>query len=222
MRKSKIRTFFSEWFIFILIVLGGILLVYQLFYVKNNPSQNLNLINQDYSDDWSLGNKDAKLVLVYYSDFECPACAYYHQFLDKLLIDFKDQILIIFRHFPLPNHLKSKDLAYAAEAAGKQNKFWEMADLIFKNQSKLVQSRNLEKDIIDLAVLLNLDIDKFKTDLVSKEVKNKVEENYLEALKMNLRGTPSFFLNGKRIYPPSNYIEFKEFLQKQIDGLNSN
>jgi|YNPMSStandDraft_1061717.scaffolds.fasta_scaffold13678_5 protein-disulfide isomerase len=226
MKKSKFSSFFYEWFIFILIVLAGVLIVYQIFYSKNKGNiyySNLALINQDYSKDWFLGNRNAKLVLVYYSDFKCPACAYYHtKFLNNLLKDFKDQILIVFRHFPLPGHSGSRELAYAAEAAGKQGKFWEMADSIFNNQQKFLLSKDLNKEIMNLALFLNIDIEKFKSDLNSEEVKNKVEKDYLDALKMNLPGTPSFFLNGRQIFISASYDEFKIFLENEIKKINSN
>jgi protein-disulfide isomerase len=75
--------------------------------------------------------------LIEYSDFQCPACGFYFPLLKKLEEEFGENIAIVYRHFPLSSvHPNAKFAAYAAEAAGKQGKFWEMHDLIFTNQSE--------------------------------------------------------------------------------------
>ena len=77
------------------------------------------------ASDWKRGNPDAKLVLVEYSDFQCPACAVYFPVVERLLKDYPDKVLFVYRHFPLTQIHKNANLAaYAAEASGKQEKFW--------------------------------------------------------------------------------------------------
>lgn len=88
------------------------------------------------SDDWIQGNKDSKIVLIEYSDFQCPACASYFPITKKLTEEFSDKIVFVYRHYPLVNiHPYAEPMARAAEAAGKQGKFWEMYELIFANQA---------------------------------------------------------------------------------------
>ena len=95
------------------------------------------LLTSAVSDsDWVKGNRSAPVVLVEYSDFQCPACAASAPLVKQLTEEFGNKIAFVYRHFPLPQHKNAYPAAQAAEAAGKQGKFWEMADLIFANQTK--------------------------------------------------------------------------------------
>ena len=78
------------------------------------------------SDDYIKGNKEATVTLVEYLDFECEACQVYYPITKQLKEEYKDKIRFIVRYFPLPGHKNSMTSALAVEAAGKQNKFWEM------------------------------------------------------------------------------------------------
>src|SRR3972149_11839253 len=80
--------------------------------------------------DWIKGDKDANVVLVEYSDFQCPACANYAPIVDIITEEFREKIAFAYRHFPLPQHQQAELAALAAEAAGKQGKFWEIAVFI--------------------------------------------------------------------------------------------
>jgi protein-disulfide isomerase len=87
-------------------------------------------------DDWVKGNKDSKVIVVEYSDFQCPACAAYFPMVEQVMDEYKDKVAFVYRHFPLTSiHPHAEPMARAAEAAGKQGKFWEMYELIFKNQN---------------------------------------------------------------------------------------
>lgn len=167
-------------------------------------------------DDWTMGSKEAKNTLIEYSDFQCPACAAYYPMLKKLNQDFENNIQFVYRHFPLPQHNNAKPSAYAAESAGKQGKFWEMHDLIFENHDEWAAKSNSEtKEIfIKYASSLNLDIEKFKNDFDSQEIKNRVENDSKTGFKLKINATPTFFLNGKKLQNPRSYDEFKNILNK--------
>jgi len=75
------------------------------------------------------------MTFVEYSDFQCPACGAYYPMLEEMFAEYKDKISFTYRHFPLPQHRNANAAAYASEAAGAQGKFWEMADMLFKNQA---------------------------------------------------------------------------------------
>jgi protein-disulfide isomerase len=172
-------------------------------------------------DDWVKGNRDAKIVLIEYSDFQCPACGFYFPILKKLSEEFGENIAIVYRHFPLFSiHPNAKFAAYAAEAAGKQGKFWEMHDLIFSNQSEWSDKKNVDEIFVRYAQILNLNIDQFKKDFSSKEIKQKIENSYKNALKLGLDSTPTFFLNGKKIPNPRNYEDFKNIIIENINKIN--
>jgi len=142
--------------------------------------------------------------------------------LKKLSEEFGDKLAIVYRHFPLTSiHPNAKSAAFAAEAGGKQGKFWEMHNLIFENQSEWKDKRKPDEIFINYAQRLNLNIDQFKTDLASKEIRQKVENAYQNAVRLGLNSTPTFFLNGKKITNPRNYEEFKNLILQAINANGS-
>jgi len=170
--------------------------------------------------DWYLGGKNAKVTLVEYSDFQCPACGYYSPIVNQLAKDFPDKIKIVFRHFPLPQHQYARLAARYAEAAGKQNKFWQMTEIIFDGQSQWEKASadKIEQDyFLKYAQTLGLNIDKLKSDLNLKEIDDKIESDYIGGEKSNIPGTPTFFLNGKQIFNPRTYAEFKALIEKELN-----
>src|SRR3989344_1797842 len=166
--------------------------------------------------DWTKGNSSSKVILVEYSDFQCPACAAYYPMLKEFNKNFGDKIQFVYRHFPLPSHKNSRPASYAAEAAGKQGKFWEIHDLIFENQQSWSGKSNPEENFTAYAKTLGLGMDKFQADVNSKEVKEKVDNDYQSGLQSVVTYTPTFFLNGEKIQNPRNYDEFKALIEKTL------
>lgn len=178
--------------------------------------QSASLIDAISETDRFKGNKESKVVLIEYSDFQCPACGYYYPLVKQLGEEYKDKIVIGYRHFPLPQHKNAKPAAYAAEAAAKQGKFWEMHDMIFDNQKKWSEEKDAKEIFTEYAKSLNLNMDQFKTDSESEEVKNKVDKDYQSGVRSKVDSTPSFFLNGQKIQNPQNYDGFKDIINKAI------
>lgn len=166
--------------------------------------------------DWLKGNKDAKVVLVEYSDFQCPACKAYHPFLKKLNADFEGKIKFVYRHFPLPQHKSAKIAAQATEAAGKQGKFWEMHDLIFENQDKWPGEDNAGEIFMQYAHFLGLDMEKFGSDINSPEIIKKIEGDLASGVQSKVNSTPTFFLNGVKLQNPRSYDEFRKVIEDAI------
>jgi protein-disulfide isomerase len=144
--------------------------------------------------DQTQGNEQAAIKLVEYGDYQCPYCADAYPFIKEIQSTFGDQILFVFRNFPLQeSHRYANIAAQAAEAAGKQDKFWEMHDAIYENQQQL------NDDYLDsLAEKLGLDMEQFEWDLNSEEVTNKVEDDFESGVRSGVNGTPSFFINGTK------------------------
>lgn len=165
------------------------------------------------ASDWVKGNNQAKAVLIEYGDFQCPACKAYHPLVDKLLKDHNDILQFAYRHFPLPQHQNAKPAANAAEAAGKQGKFWEMYDLVYQNQDKWSSDRNAEDTFLQYAESLGLNLDQFKNDRDSQAIKDEVENDYDSGKTNNINSTPTFYLNGKKIQPRS-YEEFETLIKE--------
>ncbi len=208
---------FQQILIWGLIILGlGAIVLGMIGIVSKKPEGVL--INPVNSNDWVRGNKNAKVVLVEYSDFQCPACAYYSGMVKNLERDFLNDLAVVYRHFPLEQiHKYAKLSAQAAEAAGKQGKFWEMHDVLFEKQSEWSVSDDALQNFISYAQTLGLDINRFQTDLNSKDIEDRIQKNIISAYDQKLAGTPTFFLNGKQIQNPKDYEEFKRLIEGEIN-----
>ena len=161
------------------------------------------------SRDHQQGNLNAAITLVEYGDFECPHCRRAHPLVKRLLKEKSKELHFVFRNFPLSEiHPHAYSSAIAAEAAGKQDKFWEMHDLIFGNQDKL--NTNF---LLSLAEGLGLDLAQFAKDSKSDEVQSKIEMDFESGIRSGVNGTPTFFLNGS---PVLSYDETYESLLEAV------
>jgi len=164
--------------------------------------------------DHQTGNAKAKIILVEYGDYQCPHCGIAHPFTKKLLKQFRDDLLFIFRNFPMQEmHPQALISAQAAEAADKQGKFWEMHDTIFEHQANL--SGN---NLLHFAKGLDLDLETFSKDWKSKGVLSKIETDFDGGIRSGVNGTPTFFLNGIRL---ESYDESYESLARAVQNLES-
>jgi cyclophilin family peptidyl-prolyl cis-trans isomerase/protein-disulfide isomerase len=159
------------------------------------------------ADDWVTGGQDAGMVLVEYSDFQCPYCAQFTAVLLRLKKAYPDDLRVVFRHFPLKSiHDKAVITAQAAEAAGAQGKFWEMHDLLFGRQNEWsgVPLDQVNEILIGYARELDLDVERFAKDLEEGTFAALVEQRYGEAVAMGLGGVPTVFINGEYYDGPRN------------------
>ena len=199
------------------LVLGGMVFGMVKIASRNSPDnkQPLSLTSAVIESDWIKGDKDSKIIITEYSDFQCPACASYYEIVKQIHKEFGDKLAIVYRHFPLRQiHANAEIAALSAEAAGKQGKFWEMHDIIFENQKKWESEKNAGEIFIKYAEDLGLNTEQFKQDLDSKEVKDKVEADYQSGVKAGVNHTPTFFINGKEIQNPRSYEEFKNIINE--------
>lgn len=158
--------------------------------------------------DWSQGSTTAPHTLVEYSDFQCPSCATIEPLLKQLVKDHGQQVRLVYRHFPLEAiHQNSRIAAWAAEAAGKQGKFWEMSSALFNTQSTWGTDANPNIFFEDLAYSVGLNTDQFKKDLKDQTLNDKVGAQIAGGKSAGLNATPSLFLDGILINLPANYEE---------------
>lgn len=162
------------------------------------------------SDSFSIGNASASAYLVEFSDFQCPACRAFAPVVDELVTKYSDKLFFVYRHYPLSQHTFAKPAAMAAEAAGEQGKFWEMAKLLFENQDRF--SREQWGSLADE---LKLDRVKFDVALNSQNLKAKIDRDEIAAIQLKLPGTPSFFLNGVRLEVASP-LDLKTTVEKAV------
>ncbi len=140
------------------------------------------------------GDANAKVFLVEFSDFQCPACKAAKPAVDAVVAQYKDKLVFGYRHFPLDQHQFAAKAAIAAEAAGQQGKFWEMYDLLFANQEKFSDSV-----FPDLAKQLNLNMDEFTKAMADSAILQKIQKDRDYGVQIGVNATPTFFLNGKKL-----------------------
>lgn len=167
--------------------------------------------------DWIEGPKEAQVTLIEYGDFQCPACGNYYPLVKKLHEDFPDNLRIIFRNFPLVSlHPNAMAAAKAAEAAGKQGKFWEMHDKLFENQDDWANERNPKDKFMQYAKDIGLDETQFENDMASGNVQEKINSDMLSGNSLRVQSTPTFYLDGKQVAPKS-YDEFKSLVDGELN-----
>ncbi|MEX1061833.1 MAG: thioredoxin domain-containing protein [Patescibacteria group bacterium] len=201
-----------------LVILGIVLAVWGMLKLASTPVDNTPLAGEVTADDWIKGNPAADVVLVEYSDFQCPACGVYYPIVKQLVAKYSNDITFVYRHFPLSQHQNARPAAYAAEAAGQQGKFWEMHDTIFENQNTWSEDNNAVGILRGYAQNLGLDLNKYDAAVSSQEVRNKVENHYTSGIQSNVTYTPTFYLNGQKIANPQNLEEFRTLIQAALDG----
>lgn len=151
--------------------------------------------------DWVRGPRDAKVVLVEYSDFQCPACARFYPELLAIEKEYEGKIAFVYRHFPLLQIHKNAEVAgRASEAAGMQGKFWEMHAKLFENQSSWDDEVNPVPLFTTYAKEIGLDEAKFALDIESESARKAVADGYRDSVALGLNSTPSFYLNQVALF----------------------
>ncbi|MDP2709380.1 MAG: thioredoxin domain-containing protein [bacterium] len=149
------------------------------------------------SADHLKGQAGAPVEMIVYSDFECPFCAQFADTMEKIEGYFRSQIVIAFRHYPLPGHPDAQQAAEASECAAEQGKFWEMHDKLFAdNAAGRMSVGQFKQDAADLG----LNQEQFNQCLDSGQYRNKVSEQKAAGGEAGVTGTPTSFINGF-IYP---------------------
>lgn len=165
------------------------------------------------------GNASSTVVVIEYSDFECSACKTYYPIVREMMTEFGDKAAFVYRNFPLNEiHANAELAARAAQAAGKQGKFWEMHNLLFEKQDEWAKAANIGPMFESYAKLLGISVEQFKIDFVSKEVKDFVRAQRAYSIKIGLQGTPSFFVNGKQIQNPKSADEFRFIIKDALSN----
>ncbi len=166
--------------------------------------------------DWVRGDVNAQVSLVEYADFQCPACGYYAPLVKRLFESSSTTMKLVFRHFPLPQHMNAIPASLAAEAAGKQGKFWEMYDVLFEKQIEWEKVTDPQSIFEGYAKTLGLNIEQFSLDMKSDELKKKIDGDARGGIQGKVNSTPTFFINGKKITTPTNYEDFKKLIDDAV------
>jgi protein-disulfide isomerase len=148
----------------------------------------------------TLGPTNAPVHLEEFGDFECPPCGLLHPILVQMHGEFGDRLQITFREFPLvPAHQHAIAAASAAEAAGLQGKFWEMHDLLYENQKNWHETFDVRPIFEGYAKQIGIDVERFKQDINSEAVAQRIFQDGKRGHSLNVKGTPTVFMNGREI-----------------------
>lgn len=149
------------------------------------------LVNKDSA---TTGNASASAYLVEFSDYQCPACKVFAPVVDNLLSKYRGRLQFVYRHYPLDQHPEAIPSAIVAEAAGRQNKFWQMHTLLFENQESLGEDKYIE-----LGKSLKLDMEKFAADRKAPDIRKKIDGDKNDGNLLKVDSTPTFYLNGVKL-----------------------
>ena len=162
--------------------------------------------------DHVVGPATAPVTIVEYGDYECPFCGAAHPVVKALQKALGDELRFAYRHFPLSQiHRHSFQAAEAAEAAGAQDRFWEMHDMLFEHQSRLDT-----QDLLAYAGALGLELEPFAEDLAEHRHAARVREDFLSGVRSGVNGTPTFFVNGVRHDGGYDLASMLEAVQLQL------
>ncbi len=198
----------NAWIIFSIItlaVLGGLVWLSQgsrldISDVNVNELQTGEERNGNIGDHY-IGNPDAKVVIVEYGDFQCPGCASAAPVINEVVRKYEDDVLFIFRNFPLSTiHPNARAAAAVAEAAAMQDKYWEMSAKLFASQGEWGNlNGNQRTEVFEVyARELGLDVDKLIADLSLDSISAKINFDTALGKSIGVTGTPAIFVNGEQ------------------------
>jgi protein-disulfide isomerase len=185
---------------------------------KNNPvevyfSKPKMQVNVDPGNAPIWGNKDAKITVVEFSDFQCPFCGRANETVLELKKKYGSKIKLFYKQFPLPMHKDARPAAEASLCVNEQStdKFWKFGDILFKNQDKL-DAQNLEK----FAKQAGADAKKFSECVASKKFAAQVQADQAYGEKIGVRSTPTFFINGQLVSGAVPIETFAEVIDDEL------
>lgn len=180
------------------------------FYLKR-PTAAPIAFNLDKDPSW--GNKDAKVTIVEFSDFQCPFCARGKSRLDEIKKEYGKKVRVVYKNYPLPMHPNARPAAEAAMCINEQSvdKFWKYHDGLFEAQDKMS-----EDDLKALAKKVGADTKKFEECFAAKKFAANIDASIEEARKAGVDSTPTFFINSQPIRGARDLAEFKEIIDEGL------
>lgn len=198
-----------------------IILFGSVFLLSSNKNQ---LANSNTSqktilkknNNHKIASDSAKVTVVEFADFQCPACGAVYPQIKQILRDYKDQINFVYRHFPLPQHQNGTNAAKAAEAAGEQGKFWEMSELLFTKQLEWSDKGNAKEIFSTYAKDLQLNSDEFNKSLNSNKFEATINLDKEDGISLGVNSTPTIFINSKKLVLPPTYANIIEQIKAEL------
>jgi protein-disulfide isomerase len=161
------------------------------------------------------GGANAPVTLEEFGDYQCPPCGALFRELKKIESEYGDRMRLIFRHYPIVDrHKNALTAAHAVEAAGLQNKFWEMHDRIYETQIDWAEKDDARAIFTNYARELRLDVERFTRDMDGVEADARINADRKRAAALGVQGTPTLFVNGRQLKPEAMT---PELMRKAID-----
>jgi protein-disulfide isomerase len=201
----------------VLVVIGGVLLAIYANPQKEAPGASVDKDSLVRETSHMTGKKDAKVTIVEFGDFQCPACAAAHPEVKAALENFKDNpnVNFVFRNFPLETiHPNARISSEAAEAAGVQGKYWEMHDKLYTNQKEWSTSQTPLDIFVKYATEISLNVNDFKVSVEQRLHADVIDADLKDGQSAGVNSTPTFFINGSK----QNKVLTKDELKTLIDA----
>lgn len=164
------------------------------------------------------------ITLVEYGDIQCPACKVYHPIVKQLLASYPERVKLIFKNFPLTSvHPNAMNAAIAAEAVGRQGKYFQFVDLMYEKQDEWAGLDDPQPKFEEYVKSLGLSVEQFQKDQKDPAIAKLINDERNEGIQNGVSGTPSFFVDGKKIENPNSIGDFKKIIDaelKTVSGQN--
>ncbi|MEZ4180599.1 MAG: thioredoxin domain-containing protein [Candidatus Doudnabacteria bacterium] len=204
-----------------LVLIGGGLLAVFANPQPQEPSASVDPQSLIREDSHMTQTAQAKVNIVEFGDFQCPACGQAHPYVKSLLEEYKDNadVNFVFRNFPLDAiHPNAHIAAEAAEAAGKQGKYWEMHDLLFERQEQWSTATDPIDIFVSYAQEIGLNEGEFKTGVSQRLFSDVITADYNDGVALGVNSTPTFFINGQKLEGGFNPAVVKEKIDQILSG----
>lgn len=196
------------------VVIAAVLVIAGIAIFSKGGSSNT-ITDIDTTIGHKLGPDTAKVKIVEFGDFQCPACAAAAEAFEQAQKQNAEDVQIIFRHFPISEiHKNAKQASMAAEAAANQNKFWEMYQRLFQAQDSWAGLTDPTNIFVSYAQELGLDEGKFKDDLSSSATKEIVERDNDYGISAGVSQTPTFYINGKKVTGSVTVEQWQQYIDE--------
>ena len=169
-------------------------------------------------NSYMTGKRDAKVTIVEFGDYQCPACAYANPTVQKIMNTYKDnpEVNFVSRNFPLPQHTQGMISAEVAEAAGAQGKFWEMGNMLYERQNEWSGNSKALEVFVGYAQELGLNVKTFTDEVNQEKYKDIILKDRSDGQALGVNSTPTFFINGKKFEGALNIDSFKKEIDERL------
>lgn len=186
-----------------LVLIGGVLLAIFANPQPKDPGAPLDTNSLIREGNHMTGSKDAKVNIVEFADYQCPACGAAHPILKRIVDEYKDNpnVNLVFKNFPLDTiHPNARISAEAAEAAGEQGKYWEMNDALYTNQSQWSENPSPLDIFVGYAQQVGVEnIEQFRESVQIRKYDAVISADVSDGQSINVNSTPSIFINGEKM-----------------------